>query len=757
MPKRELLLEIGVEELPAAWLPDLTRQLAERLATRLADHRLAATPPETFTTPRRLVAHVGRVAPRQADREETVLGPPASVAFTADGHPTAAGLGFARKQGAAVADLVRVATPKGDYVACRKYEPGRPAIEVLPGVVAAVLRDLVFPKPMRWDAQLDDGRGELLFGRPIRWLVLLYAGRVVPFVIRRTPAARGPAVRDLRAGSVTYGHRVLARDGRPGRPIRVTGFADYCAKLARHGVVLDRAARAARISRALERAARALGGQVLATASAPLLEELPDLVEYPSVVAGRFDEIFLRLPAEVLTTTMIHHQHNVPVVDAAGALKPVFLAVLNTRPLDTRPVVTNAERVLGARLRDAAFFWDTDRRQPLEARLDRLDTLLFHQALGSYRQKAERVAALAEWIAQVPFDRPDQAGHARRAGLLAKADLTTEMVGEFPELQGRMGGIYAREDGEPEEVWKAIYHHYLPVGVEPDAPPAPGDLGRAAIVWAAVSLADKLDTLVGLFAAGERPTGSRDPFGLRRQAQGVVRLLADLRSLTGVDRRPRLAELTHEAARLYAREHPDASSGPRAAFLLDRLAFLLEQRGASPAVVSAVLWPGGEEVSPADAWDRARAIEALRDAPEFVELARLYKRAANLVADELGPAGIRVMTAEERSRLVEPAERRLRQAIDEATPLVTAKTACGDYTGATKVLARLAPAVDEFFGQVLVMTDQADLRAARLALLGELRQLVLRVGDLSSCAPASPGVGASGADPSTKTKTRSGI
>lgn len=741
MADAELLLEIGVEELPAGWLPDLTRQLGEHLAARLAEHRLDAAAPEAFATPRRLAARVARVAGRQADREETVLGPPVSAAFGPDGQPAPAALGFARKQGVGVDALVRVETPKGVYVACRRRDPGRPAVEVLPAVLAAVLRDLSFPKPMRWDAALDDGRGELLFGRPIRWLVYLYGGRVVPFVIRRTAGAAGPDVREVRARAVTYGHRVLAPDRRPGRPIRVRGFADYRRALRRHFVLIDRTERATRIRRDLDRAARRLGGQVFEGGTS-LLAELPDLVEYPSVVAGRFDEAFLRLPAEVLTTTMIHHQHDVPVVAEGGRVQPVFLAVLNTRPADRRAVVANAERVLAARLRDAAFFWDADRRQPLEARLARLDTIVVHGALGSYRQKAERVAALADWIAREAFGRPDQAPHARRAGLLAKADLATEMVREFTELQGVMGGIYAREDGEPEEVWKAIYYHYLPVAVEADAPPRPGDLGRAAVSWSAVSLADKLDTLVGLFAAGERPTGSRDPFGLRRHAHGIVRVLADLEALTGLTARPRLGDLAREAARVGGYATAAEAEAARATFMLERLAFLLEQRGVSPEVVRAVLWEGGEDVSPADAWDRARTLEACRHEPEFVDLARLYKRASNLVVEQLGPSGVRAMTADERARLCEPAERRLRDAIDAVTPVVAACTARGDYVGAVTALARLAPAVDEFFTEVLVMTDQADLRAARLALLGELRQLVLGVGDLSFCAPAASGAGA---------------
>jgi len=537
---RELLIEIGCEEIPASWLPALTRDVATRLNSRLAEARLETdAPAESYSTPRRLTARIAKLAERQTDHEELVTGPPVTAAYKSDGAPTPAALGFAKKYGVEVDALERTDTPRGTYLAYRVRQRGKATVDVLADVMGGLLRDLTFPKQMRWDAYLEDGKGDLVFARPIRWLILLYGGRVVPFVIRRTENAQGPLVQDIRSGPNTYGHRFLTTSGRAGRAIKVKTFDDYQARLLENFVILDRGERESKIRRELETHARRLGGRVssLVAAQSSLLQEVPDLVEYPSVIAGHFPVEFLQLPEEVLTTTMIHHQHYFPVVDEDGKLKPAFLAVINMQPEKPEIIARNSERVLTARLRDARFFWDEDRKTRLESRIDRLSTILFHKKLGSYREKAERVASLAEWIARDAFQKADAAAAAATAGRLAKADLATDMVREFTELQGAMGGIYAREEGQPEAVWKSIYYHYLPVGVEADAPPSRQQLGPASVSWAAVALADKLDSVAGMFAAGERPTGSRDPLGLRRLAQGAVKILADLPELTGVTAR----------------------------------------------------------------------------------------------------------------------------------------------------------------------------------------------------------------------------
>jgi glycyl-tRNA synthetase beta chain len=723
---RELLVEIGTEELPASWLPGLTRQLKQRADAVLAEFRLKSDAAETFSTPRRLALRVGKVAERQEDLEEVVTGPPVSAAFK-DGQPTPAAVGFARKNGIEVAALTRVATPKGEYLAYNRHQRGRAAADVLPGVLTGILRSMAFPKQMHWDAELSDGKGELVFGRPIRWLLFLYGGRVVPYTIGRTELSRGPNVQDVESAALTYGHRFLATSGRAGRSIKVRNFDEYRARLAEHFVILDRTERRERITRELDMHARRLSARVMPIGNAELLQEVPDLVEYPSVIAGAFDPSFLELPGEVLTTTMIHHQHFFPLVDEHGKLKPAFLAVTNTEPQDKRTISVNAERVLAARLRDAKFFWDSDRKTPLETRLARLDTLLFHKQLGSYLRKAERIERLARWIAAEVFKRPDQADFAATAARLAKADLTTDMVFEFTELQGTMGGIYARAEGQPEQVWKAIYYHYLPSAVESDAPPRRSDLLEAAIAWAAVALADKLDTVVGLFRAGERPTGSRDPFGIRRQMQGTVRILMDLPELTGLRLEVAPGPLFEKAASLI--ELPGPSAEPMHAFVQERVQFALEQRGLPIETVRAVTprW----DVSPFRARRVADALQDVRKGEDFLALAVLFKRVKNIARELDSRAPL------DRARLTEPAEQALLEALDARRPGAEQAIASGDYRRALAEIAALRPAVDRFFTEVFVMVDEEGLRTARLTLMAELRDLVLQLADISEIVPQS--------------------
>ncbi|HET9264998.1 MAG TPA: glycine--tRNA ligase subunit beta [Vicinamibacterales bacterium] len=724
---RELLIEIGVEELPASWMPDVTRRLAERVEARMIEHRIApGAPIETFSTPRRLTARIARIAERQEDLDETITGPPVSAATGADGQPTPAALGFARKHGVSFEGLSRVRTQKGEYLAVEKRHRGRSAVDTLPSILTAVLRDLTFPKQMHWDAQLEDGRGELLFGRPIRWLLFLYGGRVVPFRIGRTPHASSPQVQDVESAALTYGHRFLATSGRAGRSIKVRSFEEYQARLAEHFVVLEHADRRDRIARDLEIHARRLGGRVLLKEHAALIEEVADLVEYPSVVAGFFDRAFLTLPEEILTTTLVHHQHFFPVVDERGDLKEAFLAVVNTQPQDERVIGKNAERVVTARLRDAKFFWESDRKVSLQSRLGRLHTVLFHKKLGSYRDKAERIEQLARWMADDVFGRPREAGHAATAGRLCKADLTSDMVFEFPELQGRMGGIYAREEGQPAEVWKAIYHHYLPISVEADAPPARAQLGEAAVAWAAVSLADKLDTVAGLTRAGERPTGSRDPFGLRRQMHGIARVLMDLPELAGIDREVGVGTLLNRAA-AQLDAAGDWDSDAAVAFALDRVRYALEQRGMPSEVARAAA--SSSDVSPLRALRVATALQAMRSSEDFQALAVLFKRVKNIAR------GLAVRGTLERSALTDQAELALLAELDARRPRVAEAQRGGDYRTAFTEISGLRSVVDAFFTHVFVMADDERLRTARLTLTAELRDLILELADISEIVP----------------------
>ena len=742
--ERELLLEIGCEEIPAGWLPALTNQIGEVLSSQLKDHRLAAgSPAETYSTPRRLAVRIARLAERQTDLEELVTGPPVSASFQKDGTPTPASAGFAAKNNVPVSALEKVETPKGIYLAFRRRQRGKAVVDVLPQVLGATLRGLPFLRLMQWDAMLEDGRGPLLFGRPIRWILFTYGGRVVPFTIARTPAAQSSHVQDVSSGAVTYGHRFLTTSGRAGRAIKVRSFDEYRARLLENFVILERGERHNKIARELDAKAQRLQGRVSRAVHgrSGLLDEVPDLVEYPSVIAGTFASDFLELPEEVLTTTLIHHQHYFPVDGDDGKLKNAFLAVINTEPDNERTIARNAERVVTARLRDARFFWEADRRSPLASRLDRLGTLLFHKKLGTYLEKAQRIERLAGWIAINGLGAsPETAAQAALGARLAKADLTTDMVREFTELQGTMGGIYAREDGLPEEVWKAVYLQYLPAGVEADAPPSPSQLGKAAVTWAAVSLADKLDTVVGLFAAGEKPTGSRDPYGLRRAAQGVMKVLVDCELLTGTSMRPLLGPMLWQAREGFAGK---LALAPPAAeeklqlwnFFAERLRHLMQTRGLQFEEIQAVtvLPEKLESVSPADLVDRAVEIGRARSTPQFGAVAEAYKRARNIVDTALGAAPVE--RGRHAGRLTEAAEVELAAGLARMGSEIDDAIAQRQPARALAAIGSIQPQLARFFDEVRVMVDDPELREARLVLLAEVRERIAAFADLTGLAP----------------------
>jgi glycyl-tRNA synthetase beta chain len=743
---RELLLEIGCEELPASWLPALTQQIGEVMLAELRANRLSPeAPAETYSTPRRLTVRVAKLAERQSDLEELVNGPPVSASFAADGSPTPAAAGFAARHGVEVGALERVETSKGVYLAYRKKQRGNAVVDVLPDVLGGTLRGLAFPKQMRWDALLDDGRGELLFGRPIRWILFLYGGRVVPFTIARQSAAQTGQVQDVSSAAVTYGHRFLTTSGRAGRAIKVRSFDEYRTRLLENFVILERAERHNKIARELDAKAQRLQGRVsrVVRGDSGLLQEVPDLVEYPSVVAGTFGVEFLDLPDEVLTTTLIHHQHYFPVEAEDGRLKNAFLAVINTEPDNERTIARNAERVVAARLRDARFFWEADRLATLESRIDRLGTLQFHKKLGTYKEKSERMGRLARWIAQEAFGADDTTvEHAALAARLAKADLTTDMVREFTELQGVMGGIYARAEGLPEAVARAVYFHYLPVGVETDAPPTRAPLGEAAVSWAAVSLADKLDTVVGLFAAGEKPTGSRDPYGLRRAAQGIIKVLVDLEALTGLPIRPALGPMLTKAREGLAGMLTLAAVTPEEqqqlwAFFMERLRHLMQTRGLGHEEIQAITGQASfiDSVSGADLLDRADELAKGRNTPAFAFVAEAYKRANNIVESAWGSTPTVGAWGKHADRLREPAELQLRAAMGRMGADIRAALDTRRPARALAAIASIQPELATFFDEVRVMVDDAPLREARLALLAEVRDRISEFGNISGLAP----------------------
>jgi glycyl-tRNA synthetase beta chain len=498
--------------------------------------------------------------------------------------------------------------------------------------------------------------------------------------------------------------------------VKVKHFDDYRKRLGEHFVILDRHERHDRIARELDAEGRRRGGRIArALVGQGMLDEVPDLVEYPVVASGSFSEEFLKLPEEVLTMTMIHHQHFFPVANDHGKLLPVFLAVLNMDPEHPEVIAVNMERVLTARLRDAQFFYQSDRQQPLAEHHQRLDTVLFHKKIGTYLEKSEKVSELAAHIAKTVLRSPEAEAFAREAGLLCKADLATDMVRELTELQGTMGGIYAREDGRPEEVWKSIYFHYLPLGVETTAPPTREQLGKAAITWAAVSLADKLHTVTSMFAAGERPTGSRDPYGLRRAAQGIVRILVDLPELTGLDLRLTLGDLVR---------------GPQDdafwTFMMDRVRFVLEQRGYDARNVRAVSAGEAAYISPLVAKRKLETLPEFTESGDFKQLAGLFKRVRN-IAKNLDAAAPHLG-----GTLVEASELALSAEVDRVAPAIEFAVASGSgYRQAFAEAAKAGPAVAKFFDDVMVMAEDPKLRDARLRLLKRLERLILQLADVS--------------------------
>jgi glycyl-tRNA synthetase beta chain len=733
----ELLVEIGFEEMPAPWLPGLAEQLRARFLEAAGREFVEAKDAAVLYTPRRLVLRAD-VPARQPDREEPVWGPALKVAKDAAGKWTGAAQGFAKKNSVTVEALgegVKDAAKPGErHLLYVRRVAGRPTAEVLPGLLAGVLRALTFPKRMSWDAWLDDGRGAFPFGRPIRWLVLLLDGAVVPFAIHAlTGGAKGSVA--VESGRATRGHRFLPK-GSGGRPVEVGSLADLERVLRERFVILDPAERTARIDGGLASAGGAFDDH-------GLREEWRDLVEYPTVVVGEVPPEFRSLPPEVLETVLVHHQKSISLRDERGAIAR-FAAITNGDGVAAAEIVRGMERVVVARLRDAAFFLAEDRKRPLRDRVDDLAGVTFHQGLGTYKDKAERLEKLARAMAELGLLDEAQDRAAAEAARLAKADLTTLMVREFPELQGVMGGIYLAGEGASEEVATAVRWHYQPIVVEPEAEPAAAFAGQdgKARVFAAVALADKLDTLAGYFGLGESPTGSRDPYGLRRAGQGAVRAVLDFWRPKAGEKVPDLEALVAAAIGGYSslKLPSDATARNLAGFLLDRLEYVLRARGFSADEVSAVVTapdsdggaPAGKDLARplrsralADPIDVLRRVEALqrvrREVPEdFAALAEAFKRAKNILAQQAPAAAV------DPGLFEADAERALFEA---ASGLANA---AGSYEDRLRGLASLRAPVGRFFDDVLVMAEDARVRANRLALLDLSLSLFYRIADISN-------------------------
>ena len=682
---KELFLEIGTEEIPAGFLPKAMADMEALIRKEFEAARLDFGDVRTFATPRRLALAVSRVAEQQPTLQSKALGPARQHAFDASGNPTKAAEGFARGQGVAVSDLKLVATDKGEYVCAEKEEAGRPTGELLREILPRLINGISFRKSMRW-RDLD-----VRFARPVHWIVALYGGEVVPLLFG-----------DLASGSRSRGHRFMAP-----QEFTVSGCDDWLGKCRDHFVMADQEERKATIRRQVEEAARAAGGRV--SMDENLLDEVTYLVEDPTALCGTFEERFLALPRELLVTTMRNHQRYFTVEGGDGRLLNKFITVANTRAQDPAVVVTGNGRVIRARFSDALFFWEEDRKAKLETRLDALKNVIYQAKLGTSFEKVERFTALAKGLAG-QFE-PAALELTVRAAKLAKCDLETKMVYEFPELQGIMGREYARLEGENPRVVQAIHEHYLPVE-------AGGTLPQDN-VGAFVSVADKIDTICGCFGVGLIPTGSADPYALRRSAIGVLNILIERGYRQSL---PGLVEQSLELLAAKLTRPRDQVQAEVVEFIRLRLVNMLTQRGYPADVVEAVLAARFDE--PLDALARVDALSALKTQAGFEPLAVAFKRIGNIIK-----GGVDTPL---RSELFEAdCERALAAAVAGAKAAVHTAVAAGDYTAALQAIAALRLPVDAFFEGVMVMADQPELRANRLALLTEAGRLFEGIADFA--------------------------
>ncbi len=731
---KPLLVEIGCEEIPARFLTNAQKHFGEKLKASLSQNRLLPDHSEvnTYSTPRRLVAHLPVVLTHQGDLEETVQGPSLKAAYDIEGRPTRAAESFAAKNGQTVADLSRVQTPKGEYVALIRRTAGHAAEDLLGEILSGVIRSLEFPKSMVWP-----NKNGMRFVRPIRWILVLF-GADQESVAASFPIISGLAKEfsgtGIAIGYETRGHRSL---GLPD-PIAVENFEDYSKKLRENFVEFDPSSRLAKVKNEIQ--ALLDKNELKLVRDWELEEWIVNSTEWPRAILGGFDRRFLALPREILITVMRGHQHYFAVEDHAGNLAPHFITMLNMDG-DPKGLIRHGhERVLMARFSDAEFFWQTDQKTPLHDRLPMLERVTYQKDLGTYGDKVRRMKAIAAELCNTLEGQgritSQEAGYALRAVELSKCDLTTQMVQEFPELQGVVGGLYAAGQGEPQAVADAIYDHYRPAGLE-------GDLPRS-LVGAVVSLADKIDSVVSGFAAGHEPTGSSDPFGLRRAGNGIVRLIVrfrlrlDLRSLVDFAY-PLTGQILSRVMRTSI-----------SLFLRDRISHYMELvEGLPRTTANAALDVGARSVGlqrlltvgpqhpPIDVLDlvaRARALQEMLGTEDLQAVCVSAKRIWNILARPGGTAGNWTF---DRSKLTPGPEEDLYLMFLEVNKRVEELQASSDYRSSLQAIATLRPAVDMFFEKVFVMADDPTVRSNRLLLLDQLDKLFCSIADLSQIGSAT--------------------
>ncbi len=686
----DFLVELGTEELPPKNLKNLMNAFVDSIQADLAALELSFSAVKAYAAPRRLAVLVEGLASETPAKQLVVWGPPAAIAFK-DGEPTKAALAFAEKNGIAAAELKAESDGKVEKLVARISQEGKKTVEQLEKVVSDALAKLPIAKRMKWGAKREE------FVRPVHWLVMLYGSDVVPATIL-----------GLHAGRSSRGHRFHYNN-----TIELAQASDYASVLKNTGfVVTDFAERSAIIQQQVEAEANKVGG--VAVIDPDLLDEVTALVEWPVALTGKFEERFLAVPAEALIASMKEHQKYFHVVDASGKLKNYFITVANIKSSDAAQIIAGNERVIRPRLSDAAFFFETDKKTSLEQFRERLKTIVFQAQLGTIFEKTERVAKLAQFIAD-KLGADEQL--ALRAGELCKSDLVTDMVGEFDDMQGIAGYYYAQNDGENAEVAAAMNEQYMPRFA--------GDQLPATTTGTIIALADRLDTISGIFGIGQQPTGSKDPFALRRASIAVLRLLVeknlplDLRELLS------FAKAQHNALTV-GDELVDQVTG----YMLDRFRAMFEDAQIPAEVFQAV---NAKQLSqPLDINQRVLAVNEFSKLAQAQALAAANKRVSNILAKQNAELGSQVNAA----LLQEDAEKNLAQAVSAKAAVVAPLFQAREYTKALATLADLQPTVDAFFDSVMVMCDDQALQQNRLALLQQLRGLFLEVADISYLVPA---------------------
>ena len=684
----ELLLEIGTEEIPSGYLESGLKELRRLAESYLRDNRIEMEGAlYTYGTPRRLVLIGKAIADRQEDTIQELTGPPKKTAFDEEGNPTKAAFGFAKKQGVSVDELQLLETPKGEYLHFKRKMPGRPTIELLSEILPELIANIPWPKSMRW------GIGGFSFVRPIHWMLALFYGEVIPF-----------EVAGVRSGNKSRGHRFMAP-----QIMEIDDLQDYLRKMSEGSVVIDQREREGEVEKAIITAAETVSGTPMRDPE--LLSTVANMVEYPSAICGGFDKAFLNLPDPVLITAMKEHQRYFPIRDREDRLMPNFVAVNNTIARDESIVRKGHERVLRARLADADFFLKEDRKRPLENRLEDLKAVIYQAELGTSFAKVQRFTKLAEYLAKQIA--PEKIDDVRLAARLCKCDLVTDMVGEFPSLQGTMGEIYARLDGHPEDVCLAISDHYLPSQAESELP--------GSLIGSIVGMADRMDTIVGCFAVGLEPTGTADPYALRRHALGIIRIIrAKKIGISLKDVVSKSGSILNEAISFDREKVVDRVLD----FIKDRFKNLLLSEGIAQDFVEAVITIDFSFLNQIE--ERIVALRRFREiSKDFERLTISFKRIMNIVrgfegTDKVNPDLFEHTSEENLWKTFQSVKDNVQKEIHRET-----------YFDALNSIAELTGPVDEFFSDVMVMAEDVRIRENRLGMLKGLNQLFLQIADFS--------------------------